>query len=412
MKKWRIPGACCTLLLFLAGASAFPETAFARLPDVAAVMAAEDEENGYRYECAGIGGFSTNISPGEKAAAAILTADQGLRWELYQDGVRQEYENGGLIFENGCYEYILYPADASEPRGVFSFEIQGQYEIQDGEALFVADKNPGFSITYEPEGNGYRHTLPNGESYFMTIPCGAYGVSPVSVEFSDGIAVYQVQKDGKTIFPETPYYFQETGLYQMDCMSSFGDDGQAGGIYQFTVSFILLPGQVAGRDILFAPVHFSVQSVVRDGRMAGGSGDYVLLQEDGLYRIVFAFQEDPQVQYTLSVLADNTPPSLVFSSNIYDPDLKAPLEFFCPEPGCSLAVYRNGIRTADTSGIIREGGQYWIQVTDPAGNLREYRFQAGYGGLEIKLGEIILLTLFLASVGLWLIYQRGHMRVL
>ena len=412
MKPYRIRRLFTILLLAVWGRW-FTISAAAAAAGVPAVMTAEDEENGYRYECVGIGSFSTNIQQGETAAAAVITAAEGLEWELYRDGILQDYENGELIFESGSYKYYLYPTDGREYlRGVFSFSLEGMEESGDGENLFVVEDEPEISLSFDRERNVYVHTLPNGEFFTMTIPRGAAGTGSVSVELSEGVTVYGIQKDGETGFFQEPYVFDEPGIYEFTCMTSFGGTNTGGGIYYFTIPFLIMPDQTGSRDLIWAPIGFTVQSAWRNGTETAFGRDFLETREDGIYRITFAWEGDTAITYTLSFQADHTPPALVFTKDIYDPLLKAPLEFNCAENGCQVEIYRNGVQTAELSGKISDGGQYRIRVTDPAGNVRVYQFQASNGQLEIRTGEIILLALSVAAAVGWLVYQRRHMRVL
>lgn len=437
MKKWGVWFAC--LAAAGAGSFSFPQAVFAEPTEISAffaettdsaeptglsaateepdkiqaILSGEDEENGYRYECAGIGGFSSSVMEGETATAAIITADEGLSWSLSLDGAEQEYENGQLIFAEGLYEYNLYRAEGSgEQMGTFHFRIENAILEGQGEIPFTVEEEPELTLILDGEGGPYRYTLPGGSFFSMTIPMGAAGKGEVSLEFSEEFTVYSAVLDGKTVNGGEELTFSEPGTYQITCMASLGDNSQKSGIYRLEIPFIILPEGVNNRDILWAPEGFVLESAYCGGRPVPRGREYLEIAKDGFYSLEYAAASDRSIRYRLEFFADRRPPRLTFSKNIYDPELTAPLSFTCPERDCTVTVFQNGMEMSMVPDVLEEGGQYRIQVTDPAGNTQVYQFFAAYGRQPLEKTEIILLAVLGAGGLGWLLYLRRHMGVL
>lgn len=383
--------------------------------DIPAVCVGEDEVNGYRYECPGVGGFSTNVYQKETHELVIITADQGLRSELYHDGDQVNAANDDLIFENGSYQYYLYPEeDKTGIRGIFTFSVSNQYGEQ-------AEEQSGFSVIEEPKlqitresGNGpYRYQLPNGSVFSMTVPIGAVTVDPVAITISDNDAIFEVLRDGGVQLIPQELIFSEAGTYRLLLVSSQPDISASDtNTYRVFISFNIQPAKMNDMDFINAPVDFSFYSLTRDGVELDTAGDTVYMEEDGRYRAVFFDKSDSSITYETEFMIDRQAPYLKFSKTIYENILKPSVSYQPSENGCIITARRNGEKMARTDNLITEGGIYSLSVQDEAGNVRTYNFSVEHSVCLIDWRVIIISVVFVVSMGVWLCYLRRHMRIL
>lgn len=382
---------------------------------VPAVLTGEDDFYGYRYECPGIGGFSSSVEDPQDLEIAVVALDPGLAGRLYRDGREIPFENESLLFDSGSYVLHIYPEGEldSSVFGSFSFTVSNRFGDESGGEPLKVEENPGLDLVYDPAGGSYRYTLPNGNTFSMNVPLGAVTRDMVTLSITDGDGIYELRKDGEVQILPDPMVFTEPGTYQLQLLSSYsGSSLNHMGVYRTTISFVILEELVRDLDILNAPLDFTVTSVVRDRKKLPGEGAWIYLEDDGSYQVSFVWDRDPSVTWETRFRVDRSAPWLIFSENIYEPGLRPPVTFRPSENGCQVAVFRDGVQVPGREYAITNGGTYTISITDEAGNGRSYSFYVAYrSGLWSWTGAILFLV-FLAVGALWMLYLRRHMEVL
>lgn len=372
----------------------------------------EDEENGYRYEWPGIGGFSASVALNGSAEVVVVTSDEGISTEVYKDG--ELYENEGVFYENGTYEYRGYSKNR-ESEGSFYFIVENTYfdESDDSSSLYEVVTNPELTISYENTTGLYSYELPNHSKFQISVPLGAVTSGSVSLHLGNADAVYSLTKDGDHMAIPDPLVFTEPGSYQMMLMNTQSSSASTiTSTYQLDLTFSIIEKNVNQMDILNAPIDFQIVQIKKDGEELQEKGDSYYLKEDGYYQVKYQNRVQPDVSYYQEFRIDRIPPYLEFSQSIYEGVVKPPLSFAPSEKGCEIEVYRNDMLVYAEGNTISDGGVYRIQISDKAGNTRAYYVSVSYTQRLIDNKLIILSVVFLLAVGGWLFYQRKHMQIL
>lgn len=408
------------LLLTMLWLWIFAGTLYAEVTAVDAVFVEEDENKGFHMVCGGIGGFSSNVKPGDTASVAVISLDEGLEADLYLDGEKQNFSSGEVLYTNGSYELRIYKGSEREnvPYGRYQFKIKNTFDEElSGQDAFELVTNPEIEISQDEVSGHYRYVLPNKSSFTLSIPSGGVSTGAVWMTLSDNISILKAEHDGQTVYQVNSMIFEEEGSYHLTLFSTGSSSDSAGytsggyGNFQVDVFFVITPRVTNRLEFVNAPVGFRFEKVSWNDKEIAGKGTTRYLEQDGSYRILFSGESDSSITYEISFQLDRRPPSLTFSRDISKKLVSSPLRVTASEPGSTIEVAHNGNISELTDSELVDGGHYLLIVKDQAGNTRSYSVNLKYAS-RIPVGEGFLLAVILViGAGLWVRYQRDHMQI-
>ncbi len=381
--------------------------------EIGCVLTAEDVGNGYRYEAPGIGGFTINGKEGETLSAAVISLDEGCSAEIFKDGYEADFSDG-VILDNGSYEMRLYREGSEEAAyGVFRFTVKnsyGQILERDSENL-IQVINPDLELDYSPTTGMFTYTLPDGEYFSSNIPSGGWASIRTQLEVSEDLNVYRVLRDGEPVDFSDGLVFDLPGSYRVTMWDNeLGIKGDTS--YRIDFCFVLYSPAPRNVSHINAPMGFMVSSVSLDGMAkATDSRDYVQLEEDGNYEILF---EDPKgtIRWQMDIERDTSAPALYFTPDIKSGRVSEYVDFTASDRDADIRILWNGQQVEAYSPRLAMDGHYQITITDQAGNSRQYEFTLRKG-FDIRGGYLIIIpVLLLAAAGGIVLYWRRNMRVL
>lgn len=377
------------------------------------ILSGEDVGNGYEYTAPGIGSFSVNGMEGKTLSAAVFSADETCTMVFYRDGERTEVD-ASMILDPGQYELRLYRSDDTEQSGdygTFVFTIENDFasSLEGMEVKPVTNvENPELKLRVEPDGM-FRYTLPDGEYFRMNVPQGGWSRSQVTVELSDNLRAYVVRRDGVSESFAEGLQFAHTGSYEILVRDNeFGMNGETS--YTVTICFVLYPSKVLNLSHVNAPMGLSLVSARHNGTPVVCGDRFIHLEEDGSWMLEFA-DSDGIIRWQMEFERDTTPPLLRFSQEVDGKVLTEPAAFTISELTAQVLIKRNGEEAFASLDQIAANGVYHIEVTDQAGNVRDYDFTMA-AGQEIDWWIFVLVPVIglLAAAGI-IIYWKDNIRV-
>lgn len=289
-------------------------------------------------------------------------------------------------------------------------ELEKYSDLENWSTDIQMIRNPEFKVTYDAEKKTYYHELEPECGFDLSVPDGGISTTPVSLYVDSNMSVYDVTCDGKRVSIADTGLYTDPGSYQVSCISKPAALDKIGDLYQFEIYFQIIPEYLSEQNVVTAPVGFEVEQVWMGAREIDHQKKYLILDQDGPYRILFGNKNGCTYQLVFAV--DNHAPALEFSQPIYGARVKPPVNFRAKEDGCVTEVYRNGKQLVNASGPIEDGGTYLVRVTDRAGNQRDYSFEVAnrmrFDGIWWKIGCAMLICLGIP----WLWYLRRHLDVL
>jgi len=147
------------------------------------------------------------------------------------------------------------------------------------------------------------------------------------------------------------------------------------------------------------PQGFTIRSASLDSETFAKAGSSVAFADEGMYRIDYTCLATG-VSYQLRVTVDHTAPVLELR-NVENGIAKGPVDISDVEQGASLFIKHDGIEMDDPGSVLDETGDYYILLTDAAGNSTEYTFHIG---VYFNLSSVGLLLLAVAAIAALVIY--------
>lgn len=256
--------------------------------------------------------------------------------------------------------------------------------------VYAAD----LETSYDEQQQQFVYTLPNGAFFYTTVPIGSRSSGTITITAGENISIFQVLKDGKTIALSRGGVLEEEGHYSVYIASNlFGlDEGES---YGFFIAFEIADEKTADTSFIAAPYGFTVDQVFYENMpIEHPYADYVLLQGDGLYEIIF---RGAGISYTTRVELDTTAPIIWFSEDITKEYVKKELDFQILEEDVDIQMYRNGKQVISSKNKIVQSGQYEFVIKDKLGNERTYSFE-----MNIKRTFDIRYLVLLLGIGMCL----------
>lgn len=401
----------CILLSFLLSCL-WCVCAWADAAPIACIMTGEDVGNGYEYTVPGIGSFTVNAMEEETLPAVVFNIEDGCFPVLLRDGEPVDF-NGGMVIDVGSYELRLYGSEEKNGNyGVFRFSIENDYTdtLEEAGKDFRVEKNPPLTMKYMEEKGMFRYTLPDGAYFEINVPVGGFTRRQVQVNLSDQLHIYQIYCDGEPVPFSEEQVFAKTGSYEIIARDNeVGLDGDVS--YRVAIGFHIYLTQTMNISHINAPLGLTIASVSLNGVPMETHGNYLHMEEDGTYLAAFADNQGT-VRWEMEFTRDTVPPRLDFDRQVDGMTVQEPVTFTVSEPAAQIHILRNGAEATASLNRIAANGSYRLEVSDQAGNVREYSFvlRAGYTVFDKRM-VIIPLLLLLAAGGAFA-YNRRSIRVL
>lgn len=253
---------------------------------------------------------------------------------------------------------------------------------------------------YNVETGMYSYLFQNGR-----VECSVANGMIVTDEVSmnvDGRTGVSLYKDGNLI-SDIPDTVSTPGNY----MFIAGDVNSKSQL----LGFRIINSKTGTLDQYIMPDGFYVDTVMIDGIERYGGFNSVDMTEEGFYEINY-INSDTQVEYTLKVTVDHTPPQVTFKGLGKDNKAKGPVTVKGLTEDDVVSVTYNGEKSSlDMYNRVKDSGKYKIIVTDSAGNRVEKSFTIL---LYLNLSSSIFLAILLAiivGVCIALLVTRKRLRV-
>lgn len=328
-------------------------------------LAAHGQLNGSSGRFPGI--LSTGEFPGGGQASQDAALEDGSeeRWDLegldgleYLDGLEGQEEVSDEELDKALEEYFR--------------ELDGgSWQQEDIGAEKITD--PVLKMETISTGN-FKYTLPNGNYFISSVPCGMISAGPVDLELPGG-TVGLVQKDDvKEAFPDS-WHFTERGVYyvRLLILQPPGDPAVDYSIYEVNFYFTIIGGTDNSLGAVPAPEGFAITGVRLDGKPQRVEQERCyFLRGDGYYEVEFEARGDAHALARTAFMRDTTAPFLSFSREMEPGGIPGEVEFYPSETGCRVLMHYNGNRGYAVSNRLTAAGNYELTVEDKAGNSRIY----------------------------------------
>lgn len=272
--------------------------------------------------------------------------------------------------------------------------------------------NPKLQMEYAGQGK-LRYTLPNQVSFTSTVPNGMITEQTVRVELPDG-AIGTVEKDNEEVSLMADGIFLEPGSYRLKLVfyQSQSAETEEYHIYEVIHEFTIIEEKNGSLACVDAPDQFEISEVIKDGiKQNNPDPQSYVFDGDGVYEVRYQDIKTGTIQLKTSFNRDTTPPSLIFSKDITQKSVTAPLEFTTTEPDCTVMAFYNGNRSQVFTNTLTAPGVYELDVYDTAGNRNSYHVTIRKTYKLIDTPLIILALIFLIGLGGNLLFLRRNMRV-
>lgn len=156
------------------------------------------------------------------------------------------------------------------------------------------------------------------------------------------------------------------------------------------------------------PSLFYLVSVTKDGVDIGASDGTILLEDDGIYKIIYAIDKINKT-YELDLTIDHTPPSLIISGVNEKGYASSTVTFGETEENSTMVIQRDEEYIA-LSSQLKTAGDYIVEYSDEAGNTVEYQFTIRFffdGGAWIY---VAMLAMVLGAAAFYYFWSKKNFR--
>lgn len=274
-------------------------------------------------------------------------------------------------------------------------------------------ENPDLELSYNENTGMFRYTLPDGEYFEMNVPLGGWARTRAYLKTSEGLNVYQIWHDGELVSVGGMNEFLQVGDYEITVMDN--EVGMSGSIgYKVSISFHLYLNERLSLTHINVPMGLFLEDAALDGdslEAVTGRENYLHLEKDGRYVLQFADGEGNRC-FQMEFVRDTVPPALYFDCPVDGMLLTEPVTFTPSERQAQIDIWRN-LQTAYTSAnVIAMRGDYRMEVSDDAGNVRDYEFTLHPDLVIWDKRLLIIPCVALAAVVISFFYWRRNMRVI
>ena len=265
-----------------------------------------------------------------------------------------------------------------------------------------AEISPGMG--YDAAREQFVYPLTDGTELFCSAADGMIVTGHVILDYN-GPSALTVYRNGETVSMTGSGELRDPGVYVV----SVGNETAAR-----ICSFTILGSSTNMIRSYTVPEGFLLRGAERDGQEIEYSRYTVEMEQEGKYVVRYRCPLI-DMDYTLSVVIDRTPPNLVLSGTVgRDGGVHSAVQVLGLEPGDALYVTRDGTAMRMTSVddvVLTETGAYTVTAADAAGNAVSYDFTIM---LYLNTNAVVFILLFVAvvaSVFIYAFWKRKSLKV-
>ena len=295
--------------------------------------------------------------------------------------------------EEDEFSYVgeLDPETGEIPGRASSFSDGGRTEISPG-------------MGYDAVREQFVFALTDGTELFCSAADGMIVTGRVILNYSGPFAL-TVYRNGATVDMTGSGELRDPGVYVVAVGSETASR---------ICSFTLLGSSTNMIHSYTVPEGFLLRGAERDGQEIEYSRYTVEMEQEGKYVVRYRCPLI-DMDYTLSVTIDRTPPNLILSGTLgRDGGVHSAVEVLGLEPGDTLYVTRDGegmrVNAADDV-VLTETGAYTVTAADAAGNTVSYDFTIM---LYLNTNAVVFILLFaavVASIFIYAFWKRKTLKV-
>ena len=295
--------------------------------------------------------------------------------------------------EEDEFSYVgeLDPETGGIPGRASSFSDGGRTEISPG-------------MGYDAVREQFVFALTDGTELFCSAADGMIVTGRVILNYSGPFAL-TVYRNGATVDMTGSGELRDPGVYVVAVGSETASR---------ICSFTLLGSSTNMIHSYTVPEGFLLRGAERDGQEIEYSRYTVEMEQEGKYVVRYRCPLI-DMDYTLSVTIDRTPPNLILSGTLgRDGGVHSAVEVLGLEPGDTLYVTRDGealrLNAADDV-VLTETGVYSVTAADAAGNTVSYDFTIM---LYLNTNAVVFILLFaavVASIFIYAFWKRKTLKV-
>ena len=295
--------------------------------------------------------------------------------------------------EEDEFSYVgeLDPETGEIPGRASSFSDGGRTEISPG-------------MGYDAVREQFVFALTDGTELFCSAADGMIVTGSVILNYSGPFAL-TVYRNGATVDMTGSGELRDPGVYVVAVGSETASR---------ICSFTLLGSSTNMIHSYTVPEGFLLRGAERDGQEIEYSRYTVEMEQEGKYVVRYRCPLI-DMDYTLSVVIDRTPPNLILSGTVgRDGGVHSAVEVLGLEPGDTLYVTRDGegmrVNAADDV-VLTETGAYTVTAADAAGNTVSYDFTIM---LYLNTNAVVFILLFaavVASIFIYAFWKRKTLKV-
>ena len=274
-------------------------------------------------------------------------------------------------------------------------------------------ENPDLEMSYIENTGMFRYTLPDGEYFEMNVPLGGWARTRAYLTTSEGLSLYQIWLDGELVSVGGMNEFLQVGDYEIRVLDNeLGIKGRTG--YKLSISFHLFLNESLNLTHINVPMGLSLESAALDGvSLEGITGRerYLHLEKDGRYVLQFVDGEEKRC-FRMEFVRDTVPPALIFNCPVDGMLLTEPVSFTPSERQAQVDIWRNLQTAYASSNQIAMRGAYRMEISDDAGNVRDYEFTLHPDIVVWDKRLLIIPCVALVAAVVSFFYWRRNMRVI
>lgn len=264
-------------------------------------------------------------------------------------------------------------------------------EILEGEETGLTEKFNNVTLVYDQK-------LLDGTVFSTSIPNGGWTNGTVSLRLPSSNTISMVVlKDGKPYDYTLGSDFTESGNYILQVFDSKVDfNSSYAGKRSPVFFFRILADAVNDAEIFNVPAGGKITSLELDGKPLSTNGDYILLPDDGTYKLRYNAETGGSID--LTIVKDTQKPGVSVTLGRGRADLT-----YSSEVGVGQVTFiRNGkeYRPQSTSKIT-EAGTYEVHVVDNAGNETVKSFSIAF---HLATATIIVIMLGFGLIAAGIIF--------
>ena len=237
---------------------------------------------------------------------------------------------------------------------------------------------------YNRASNTYTYTFETGKVE-CSVANGMIVTGEVEIKV-DGVSTVSFYKNGNKI-DKIPNSVTEPGNY----VFTYGDANHTAQV----MSFQIINKKTGLLNQYIMPEGFYVDTVEIDSIEQNVGYSSVDMTQDGFYEINY-INSSINMEYTLKVTVDHTPPQVTFKELDKNNKAKGPVTIKGLEDEDTVTVKFNGAKSSlGMNNKLTESGKYTVTVTDEAGNSVEKRFTIL---IYLNLSSTLFIAIILAVI--------------